>query len=243
MNQKLKVAIFDLTDCEGCELQFLALRTELLKEGQELEIVNWRLGSSQNHPGPFDVTFIEGGPITEGDVELTKQARAVSHKIVALGACAALGGIQAKISAAARKKEATQKGSKLPRPLHYYIKVDETIPGCPINAVELKKFLIELCHGKKHQEAYFPVCLECKIKKNVCLFQEEGFCLGPVTKGGCGAICPTNGLRCYGCFGPLKGTNFGALKKVGLPEKELKKATELFLSQTEEIGSLKGDKE
>ena len=37
-------------------------------------------------------------------------------------------------------------------------------------------------------------------------------CLGPVTKGGCEAVCPSRGLRCWGCFGALRGGNQAALK-------------------------------
>ena len=29
-------------------------------------------------------------------------------------------------------------------------------------------------------------------------------CLGPVTRTGCGAICPSMGRDCYGCFGPAE---------------------------------------
>jgi hypothetical protein len=32
-------------------------------------------------------------------------------------------------------------------------------------------------------------------------------CLGPVTRTGCGALCPGFGRGCYGCFGPAQQSN------------------------------------
>jgi len=36
-------------------------------------------------------------------------------------------------------------------------------------------------------------------------------CLGPVTRTGCGALCPSFGRGCYGCFGPKEVANTPAL--------------------------------
>lgn len=245
--KKLKLAIFDLTDCEGCELQFLALREELAKEGQDFEITNWRLAGEPESVGPFDATFIEGSPMTDHDIEVVKQARKVSEKIITLGSCAAAGGVQASLLSSGRKKALTdvynekyQAKGRAPKPVSYYIDVDIHLPGCPINPGELKTLLSALLIGKKFTPAYFPVCLECKTNETDCLFLEEGFCLGPVTKGGCGAICPAGGLRCFGCFGPLKGANLGALKEASrIDPEEMEKKLGLFFSETDEYKEYK----
>jgi len=217
--KKLKIAIFDLTDCEGCELVFINLREKIAKIAEQTDIANWRFASHASDLGPFDITFIEGSPITENDIEATKQARAASRLIVALGSCAETGGIQASIS---EKKwyqgiqevygKDYKTKSKPPKPLSYYIDVDFHLPGCPINQNELENFLSSLVMLKKPEEFRSPVCLECKAKENVCLFLEGEPCLGPITKGGCEAACPSQGLRCWGCFGALKGANHKAFK-------------------------------
>jgi len=38
-------------------------------------------------------------------------------------------------------------------------------------------------------------------------------CLGPVTQSGCGALCPTFGRGCYGCFGPREQANAVSLAR------------------------------
>jgi len=246
---KPRIAIFDLTDCEGCELQFVALREKLLAAGHDFEITNWRLGSDVVSGGPFEVSFIEGSPISESDIEIIKQARKVSKTIVTLGICADLGGVQSMIPEGARKmllsevyNKSYKSSSKPPKPVSYYIDVDIHLPGCPVNPDELTRLLSCVFAGKKFIPAYAPVCLDCKAKGNPCLFLDEGFCMGPVTKGGCGAPCPTAGLRCYGCFGPLPDANLTALKNVTereLTDKELENAIRLFFRHSAEYKSYK----
>jgi coenzyme F420-reducing hydrogenase gamma subunit len=52
------------------------------------------------------------------------------------------------------------------------------------------------------------VCLECKRAGNVCVMVAKGIpCMGPVTRAGCGAICPSMGRDCYACFGPADDPN------------------------------------
>jgi len=46
----------------------------------------------------------------------------------------------------------------------------------------------------------------------VCVMvTQQMSCMGPVTRTGCGAICPRMGRDCYGCFGPAENTNTDAL--------------------------------
>jgi coenzyme F420-reducing hydrogenase gamma subunit len=57
-------------------------------------------------------------------------------------------------------------------------------------------------------------------------------CLGPVTHAGCGALCPTYGRGCYGCFGPMETPNTASLaaelSRRGVPEQELARAFSTF---------------
>lgn len=56
------------------------------------------------------------------------------------------------------------------------------------------------------------VCLECKRRHAVCVMVAGGqACMGPVTRTGCGALCPRFGRDCYACFGPAENINDAAL--------------------------------
>ena len=245
LGRKLKIAIFDLTDCEGCELTFIGLREKLARLAEQTDFANWRLASDNHDPGPFDVTFIEGTPITEEDIESVKQARQVSRLVVSLGSCADLGGVQGSIGASSWKKglgnvytREYKTESKPPKPLSYYIDIDYRLPGCPVSPVELERFLGAIAIQKKPEEIRYPVCLECKASENTCLLLEGKPCLGPVTKGGCGAPCPEHGLQCWGCFGALRGGNQKALKKMfdaKFGPERTKQIFELFMAHQDEF--------
>jgi sulfhydrogenase subunit delta len=242
---KLRIAIFDLTDCEGCELQLINLREKLALVNEQTEIANWRLASENKNRGPFDVTFIEGSPITDVDIELVKQARANSKLIITLGSCAALGGVQSSINWAKELSNVYGKDyktkSKPPKPVGYYVNVDLHLPGCPVNTEEIADFISAILINKKPTEARYPVCLECKSNENNCLLLEGQPCLGPITKGGCNAACPDRGLRCWGCFGALRGGNAKALKNLfdkKFGEERTKQLLEIFYSNQNEFKEL-----
>ena len=60
----------------------------------------------------------------------------------------------------------------------------------------------------------YPVCVECKLNENTCMFHLGKVCLGPVTRAGCKAICPTYGQSCEACRGYISDPNQSSMKKV-----------------------------
>ena len=92
--------------------------------------------------------------------------------------------------------------------------MDASIPGCPIDRFEFLEVVKQVLLGKTPAIPDYPVCVECKLKENVCLFDKGGVCLGPITRAGCGAICPTVGTSCEGCRGLIPNPNENAMKDV-----------------------------
>jgi coenzyme F420-reducing hydrogenase gamma subunit len=92
------------------------------------------------------------------------------------------------------------------------VAVDGELRGCPISPHELREFITALVTGRRPQLPDEAVCLECKRRGIVCVAVARGSaCLGPVTRAGCGALCPAFERGCYGCFGPRESANTNAL--------------------------------
>lgn len=150
----MKIAVFDLTGCQGCQFHLLSLNEYLLDIFKDFEITNWRLLSS-NKGKNFDIAFIEGAATTDEDIKLLKQIRQASQIVVAIGACAISGNVFAQITPEQRKKLASkiynnqyQLKAKFLDPIEKYIKVDYKIPGCPPGLDKFKQLLSQF----KNQE-------------------------------------------------------------------------------------------
>lgn len=243
-----KIAIYDFTDCEGCEMVIVSLKEKLLALEKRFDIVDWRFGQERKEKGPFFATIIEGSPITQHKIDTLKYLRKNSQFIFSLGACASLAGIPGII-----KKEEREKWCKKiygpnykPRcidalPLSAYVKVDFQIHGCPVNPDEVVRIFEELLAGKQPSYRGYSVCFDCKIAGNPCRMIEKKVCLGPITQGGCEAICISGGSPCYGCFGFRKETNINglllALEKFA-SKKEIDRHFSMFLRRTSEYQNI-----
>jgi coenzyme F420-reducing hydrogenase gamma subunit len=220
--KKPKIAIYDFTDCEGCEVKLISLREKILLLEKKVDIVNWRLGQERFESGPYDITIIEGAPITEYEIRLLKELRENSKLLIAFGACAALGGIPAIMPEKDRKYwyEKIYTSQYHPRgvdalPLNVYVQIDFNIYGCPVDEDEVVRIVEELLSGKTPRYRDYSVCFECKQAGNPCRITEENKpCIGPITQGGCKAICISGGSPCYGCFGIREEANIQAMIKI-----------------------------
>lgn len=222
MVKKIKptIAIVSLTCCEGCQVAIMDLGEKFLALTQKVKIGDFAFLEDKPELATYDIVFVEGAPITKENILRLKDLRKRSKFLVALGACAALGGI-AEIKNYQDKNERMRyvyknfEGINNPdiKPLNFYVKVDFEIKGCPINKDEFLKIVNQLAAGIPPKIPERPVCYECQIRQNPCLLQEGLPCLGPVILGGCGAPCPSSAYPCDGCRGPLKNINPDKLNK------------------------------
>ncbi len=220
--QKPKLAVWKFASCDGCQLSLLDCEDELLTMAGEVKIANFREASRSVVKGPYALSLVEGSITTPADAERIQQIRRVSKYLVTIGACATAGGIQAlrnfqdvneflSIVYADPRYIATLDTST---PIAHHVVVDFELQGCPINKLQLLEVISAFLHRRKPNIPAHSVCVECKLRGNVCVMVAHGTpCLGPVTHAGCGAICPSYQRGCYGCFGPMETPNTVSLSK------------------------------
>lgn len=125
--------------------------------------------------------------------------------------------------------------------LDQVVPVDYYMPGCPPESNQIAgviDLVIKVLNGEATLPppgsvigaGDSTVCDDCKRERNVktikkfiriqeldhldpalCLLEQGVPCNGPATRQGCGALCPTAGAQCIGCYGPAEGViDYGA---------------------------------
>ncbi|MCF7802322.1 MAG: NADH:ubiquinone oxidoreductase [Candidatus Marinimicrobia bacterium] len=236
---KPKVAFFDFTGCEGCQLNKLNFENELLDLLAHVDLVEFREAMDETSD-EYDITFVEGSITTPACVERIHDIRRRTKVLVALGACAVNGGINAmkNIQPIDAVREAVYGKDKyrfatLPAmPVSAIVAVDHEVRGCPMSQPDFLQLFKALVMGKKPPTYNYAVCVECKLSENECLLTKGQVCLGPVTRAGCEAICPGVGQACIGCRGFIEDMNQEAMLNIltekGLSVDEARKRLQLF---------------
>lgn len=131
--------------------------------------------------------------------------------------------------------------STILRTLDQVVDVDYYMPGCPPESHQIGAVIdlvIQVLQGKAELPPKgsvigaggSAVCDECERTRNVkkiskfvriheveevdpvlCLLEQGILCNGPATRDGCGALCPSVGAACIGCYGPAEDVvDYGA---------------------------------
>lgn len=243
---KPKLAVWKFSSCDGCQLTLLDCEDELLAIAEAVTIANFPEASRAVIKGPYDLSLVEGSITTAHDLERIQHVRRASKFLVTIGACATAGGIQA-LRNFKNVKEFISIVYATPAYINTldrstaiadHVHVDFELRGCPINKEQLIEVINAFLHGRKPNTPSHSVCIECKLRGNVCVMVAHGTpCLGPVTHAGCGAICPTYHRGCYGCFGPKETPNTTSLSsqltQLGMGRAEISRVFHTFNAEAE----------
>jgi sulfhydrogenase subunit delta len=214
------LAVWKFASCDGCQLSLLDCEEELLALAGAVRIAHFTEMSRATVSGPYDVSLVEGSITTPDDARRIEEVRASSHRLVTIGACATAGGIQGlrNFAATGEYKQTVYAhpeyidALETSTPISAHVDVDFELHGCPIDRRQLLEVVTAALVGRRPVIPGHSVCQECKGRGTVCLLVAEGrACLGPVTRAGCGALCPTVGRGCFGCFGPATTANTSSL--------------------------------
>ena len=244
---KPRVAIFDFACCEGCQLQIVNLEEEIVDLISLVEPVEWREAMTESSD-EYDIALVEGSITRPQDEERVKEIRERAKILVAIGSCATTGGINklknnfdlddVKRWVYGEAADMPHLNTAMTKSVGEVVKVDYNIPGCPINREEFKYVVRCLALGKEPVIPDYPVCVECKKRETVCRFEYGEICLGPITRAGCNAPCPSAGFWCYGCRGYVDDPNVNAAKdimeKYGKTIEDLKQKMVLFGGKQEQ---------
>jgi sulfhydrogenase subunit delta len=215
-----RVAVHKFSSCDGCQLAFLNLGEDLLTLAGRVDLVHFAEAGPLDPDTAVDVAFVEGSVSTPEDIERIRHIRAHSRLLIAIGACATSGGIQGLRNQANGKEWIAQIYSHPEAitslanstPISGHVKVDFELWGCPVSGPQMLAVVNALLLGVAPRDNADKVCTECKRHGYPCVMVSRGIaCMGPVTRAGCGALCPSLGRDCYGCYGPAENANTDAL--------------------------------
>ncbi len=179
----------------------------------------------------IDILLYAGPVYDDASIATAQLLRRKAKRIVAYGACAHLGGLcgLANLVPGATLHLAPSNDGRFIQPLAAVIDVDYILPGCPPPQEMITRMVDEVFFGDELPPAGTvfaatkAVCAECNRRHlatpltainrfhatlpdpEVCLLDQGYICLGPVTRGGCAAVCPRSNRPCTGCAGPLAG--------------------------------------
>lgn len=138
--RKLRVGWFSFACCEDSTIVMTELMNERWQDWKEkIEFVYARILQAENEIKDIDVAFVEGAIATERQERRLKEIRKNSKHLVAIGSCACSG------MPAGQRNEFDKSKMKeikvvLDRfkhrehvvPLKDLVKVDDSVPGCPM---------------------------------------------------------------------------------------------------------------
>jgi F420-non-reducing hydrogenase small subunit len=218
------IATVALSACGGCENSLLSVGEPLVALLNEDTISFSSILVDRRTVSPSDVVLASGCIRNSEEREVAAEIARMSRKVIAVGTCAVYGGVCG-LAKAADSIEAPEEGVlpqvfKAGEPLDTSMAVELYVPGCPPPPNLIFEALKSVVEGYSPVHLNTTVCSDCPravarksakslqshpgpgITGSSCLLNAGLLCMGPVTRGGCCAACPTNAVACAGCRGP-----------------------------------------
>ncbi len=148
---KKKIGVFSFTCCEGCTVSFIeTFNTKFEEYMKKMKIVNFRALKTDKKVKKMDIALVEGAISTESEIRKLQEIRKKTKILVALGS----GAVDGYPSNQRNKFPEEKKREILPlivrfrqikeiSPLNKFVKVDDNIPGCPVEEAFLIKKIDE----------------------------------------------------------------------------------------------------
>lgn len=190
----MKLGFYQFTCCGGCMLQICTMRSFIELAGR-FEISSFSMIQDTDLESQLDMAFVAGSPVSAEEIIIMKSIRRKSNMLIAVGACAIDGGLNTV------KKDLG-------------VKVDHFIKGCPIDSSDFTDHITRLLSAKRPIGRNLPVCAECRENGNKCMLISGEPCEGPITEGGCKAVCLGRSTPCISCRGKSADADLAALKKI-----------------------------
>jgi len=241
LSDRLTFGFVHFSSCSGCQLMLLNCEAELpalekIVSSSDFGLIDSRRSGQQT----FDLVLVEGSISSPRELERLLDLRRRARWVVAVGSCATSGGVnrfempdRSSASQFVYGSTADALSTFPPQPVGDFVDIDWWIPGCPPERNDFLELFGALRCGGWPARRQSPVCMECRIRENRCLLEEDHVaCLGPVTRSGCNARCPGIMVPCEGCRGEVDEANrdglYHLLLELGLPDREIVQRMQRF---------------
>lgn len=175
-----------LGGCEGCYVSLLDAGEALIPLLEAVDFVASPLVAVDDLTD-IDVCLVEGAVTTEHDIEVLLAARRASKTLIAMGSCAALGGIGGLRNLSSRaevldtalgvgvRPEGLPELTSRVQPLSDFVKVDVSVPGCAPETDTLIAALTAALEGREWSMPRRNMCDECGREKRLLLEHSSEF--------------------------------------------------------------------
>ena len=194
-NVKTDILTVWLQSCAGCHITLLDLHEELLDVLDLVDIKFSPVLMDVKEVPKVTVALVSGAVANEANEAMLKEVREKSDILIALGTCAAFGGIvgirnlftvDEMLTRAYVETESTvdgimPKGKDVPtllenvKPLDKVVKVDHYIPGCPPVPGTIKATIVALLAGKDPELPMKNLCDDCPRVQTELLIPKREF--------------------------------------------------------------------